>query len=105
MTSSLPTTYNNGDFSFIKDKLWRRMMDHAYKETTKLNLWDFFKQESPPDDLGYMFWDCSELDELRDTLDELDGHSGASLGYCLRSIEYIAKQGWNSYVNQILCST
>lgn len=103
MTSdTLPKTYEPGDFSFIKDSHFQTAMKHAYDETTKMDMWNFFTAESPPDSLGYMFWDCPKVITLKTALDDLDGHSGASLALCLRNIEYIAKNGWDLYLTNMV---
>lgn len=86
----------------MKDYYSQIAMKHAYDETTKMELWNFFKTESPPESSGYMFWNCPKVITLKNKLDDLDGHSGASLAWCLRNIEYIAKNGWDSYLTQFV---
>ena len=90
--------YEVGDFTFVENSMWRRALENAYKQTTELDMWDFFKHANPPEDRGYMFWNESKLDKLRDVLDS-DGHSGASMALCMRNIECIAKHGWEAYVD------
>jgi len=97
------TMYEPGDFSFVKGAMSRRALTNAHNAVSELNLWDFFKNESPPKDTGYMFWNHDNMQKLIERLDE-DGHSGASFAVCMRHIETIAKSGWTFYVNQNVSS-
>lgn len=102
-SSSINTQFHpvvEGDFTFVKDKMWRTTLENAYKYTTELNMWTFFKEETPPQDTGYMFWNEPKLERLRNALDS-DGHSGANMSICLRNMEYIAKHGWDNYVKKL----
>jgi hypothetical protein len=90
------TTYSHGDFSFIKNVIWRQALSNAYAKIESKNIWALFK-ETVPDNSGYMFWDHPILSNLSYELDS-DGHSGASFAICMRNMEYIAKNGWDSYV-------
>ncbi|MDA9846595.1 hypothetical protein N9C10_01525 [Flavobacteriaceae bacterium] len=63
---------------------------------TKLNLWDWFKNESPPPQCGYMWWSHPNADIIRENLSNRNVHSGASFAYCMRIMEKIAKEGFNS---------
>ena len=70
--------------------------------TTKLDLWDWFKNESPPNDTGYTYWSHPNIKKISDGL-EVNEHSGATFGYCMRQMQFIAKHGfdkWNHIINQ-----
>ena len=69
---------------------------------TKLDLWNWLKNESPPKDSGYTFWDHPNKKKISDGLESND-HSGATFGYCMRQMQFIAKHGfdkWNHIINQ-----
>ena len=64
---------------------------------TRLGLWDWFKNEKPPDNRGYMFWGHPNINLISSSLKN-NQHSGATFGYCMRQMQRIAEegfQGWN----------
>ena len=63
---------------------------------TKLKLWYWIKNESPPSSCGYMWWSHPNSDIIRANLSNNNVHSGASFAYCMRIMEKIAKEGFNS---------
>tara|TARA_B100000795_G_scaffold173852_1_gene131188 strand:- start:582 stop:962 length:381 start_codon:yes stop_codon:yes gene_type:complete len=71
------------------------LLDMA-RTTTRLNLWEWFKNEDPPEGNGYMFWGHPNVGKISDGLDNND-HSGATFGYCMRQIQFIAKNGFESW--------
>jgi hypothetical protein len=90
-------TYAPGDFSFWNSSFDEAMYKNAYDAITAENLWDFLKDNSPPEDRGFMFWSAPELKCLHKHMDPI-GHSGASYGITMRAMESIAKNGWHTYV-------
>lgn len=86
-----------GDFSFLPDDFTKRSLEDAWDAVTKLDLWNFFKNERPPENKGYMFWDAPELVQLHPILNV--SHSNASFGCTLRIIQNIAIKGWNKWVD------
>ena len=64
-----------------------------------LELWDWFKNESPPKEKGYIFWEHENISKISNKLDELYGnyHSGASFGFAMRCMQAIAKQGFDNW--------
>jgi hypothetical protein len=85
-----------GDFSFLPDGFTKRSLEDAWDAVTKLDLWDFFKNQKPPVNKGYMFWDAPELNQLHPILNV--SHSNASFGCTLRIIQNIAINGWEKWV-------
>jgi len=66
---------------------------------TRLQLWEWFRTESPPKDRGYMWWDHENLDAIaRDLEGKDDGHSGATAAHCLRIMQWIAKDGIDKFL-------
>ena len=95
--------YAPGDFSWIKEGDAGILAD-AYQAVTKADAWDFFRNEEPPKGAGYMFWGAPKLREVEKHMLLFDAHSGASYGMTMRVMQYIAKNGWESYVAQRLDS-
>ena len=62
---------------------------------TKLELWDWMKDDNPPKDTGYMFWRHENIDKISNTIVN-NGHSGATFGYALRIMQFIAKNGFDA---------
>ena len=63
---------------------------------TRLNLWDWMKTSDPPEMQGYMFWQHPNVESISRGL-ENDRHSGATFGYCMRQMQRIAKEGFQSW--------
>lgn len=91
------TNVREGDFlSLNLDENDRQMLEDAYRAITKANRWDFLRRPDVPGEHGFMF---SKWDQLRD-IDahmEYGGHSGASYGWTMRNMEFIAKKGWDAF--------
>lgn len=68
----------------------------------EINVWKYLSQYSPPADRGFMF---SYGDDKVVTLvgDNMEvGHSGCSMGWTMRNIEFIAKNGVPAHQEMIL---
>jgi len=96
------------NFAFITDLQNRAFLVSAFKAITKCELWPWFNDFDSSD--NFMFSSCLEIDLLRAELskDRVNGyHSGASYGFVLRQMEYIAKNGYEKYKSEYLqgCSS
>lgn len=63
-----------------------------------LKLWDWLRQESPPNEKGYMWWGHENVIRISNNLPD-NPHSGATFAFALRQMQSIAKNGfskWNS---------
>ena len=89
-------SYAPGNFSFLP-AAEVALYKNAYDAVTTEGLWDFFHDQSPPPNKGYMFWDAPELKKLAPHLEPM-GHSGSSYGFTMRTMEAIAKKGWAAFV-------
>jgi len=76
-----------GDFSFIEDMFQRKALEWDYEVTRKHNLWEYFRKYE--DEFLYVFhtsryiwWPC---------------HNICSKNVSLKTMEYIAKYGWDHY--------
>jgi hypothetical protein len=66
---------------------------------TRLELWDWFRIESPPEDTGYSWWNHPNINKISDNLQDDQGnfdnpHSGASFACSMRNMQAIAKEGF-----------
>ena len=92
-----------GDFSHIDCDLARRSLEGTYQAVCNVKgAWDFLKSYTPAEGQGFMFSCNPVVTEIGNETENLNvGHSGASWGMCMRHMEYIAKHGWDQYVNDI----
>ena len=72
----------------------------AANTITRLELWDWFKNESPPKNSGYAFWDHENKTKISNGLQNND-HSGATFAYCMRCMQSIAKYGFENFKTKI----
>ena len=72
-----------------------QLLDMA-QTISRLGLWDWFKNEEPPENSGYMYWGHSNIHKISSGL-ENNNHSGATFGYCMRQMQSIARTGFHSW--------
>ena len=72
-----------------------------------LELWEWMKNNNPPDDKGYTFWGHENISKISKKLDELYGnpHSGATWGYAMRVMQSIAENGFTEWKRTYLQAT
>lgn len=89
---------SNYDFSSLGfDDNSSDMLQDMNNACTKAGAWDWirtFNEES------FMFSSHPMIDKISKHM-KYDGHSGASFGWCMRSMEYIAKHGWDSFATEV----
>lgn len=84
------------DFSFIADEASRYYVEDGYKVVSAVDGgWAFLKEFIPAANEGFMFSRHPMLDKINALLD--NSHSGASYGWTMREMEYIAKHGLEAY--------
>ena len=92
------TTIREGDFRALGLSDWDcEMLEDAYKAVTTANRWDFLRRKDVPGPNGFMFSDWPQMKDI-EVFMEYGGHSGASFGMTMRTMEFIAKHGWGQYV-------
>ena len=81
----------------------KRELIELKKTVDVLELWTWFQVESPPEGDGYMFWDHENMNKISDKLGELygDQHSGFTWGQSVRTIQFIAKNGFDNWKKEI----
>ncbi len=91
---------NNGNFEFIEDYTNRKFLQSAYRAITVCNLWEWMKTYNPNGNQGFMLGSPNNLETLYEEMkkDEInDYHSGVSHAFVMRTMEYIAKNGYDTY--------
>ena len=97
-TPSLALTVSQYKFVEVYGSDFRSSIKDMADTTTRLNLWTWFREESPPDDTGYMWWGHENIHKISNGLKD-NQHSGATFAFCMRVMQAIAKQGftpWNT---------
>ena len=74
---------------------------------TRLELWDWFRTESPPENQGYSWWNHPNINKISDNLQDDQGnldnpHSGASFACSMRNMQAIAKEGFLVWKSQYI---
>jgi hypothetical protein len=109
-----PATYNSEqlepvdipsdpDFSFLS-KCDQNMIESAYHTVNRMESWDYLRRYSPSKDTGYIFDSDPTIGEITNAInDNWDGgHSGCSMGYTMRRIQYIANNGFQDFKQDYL---
>jgi hypothetical protein len=91
----------DGQYEFI-DGGSRIMYTTAHAALTQLELWNFVKKD--PGSGGFMFSNAPEVIQIYAKVEQLGylGHSGSSFGSILRSMQYIAKHGYDNFKNEYI---
>ena len=81
------------------DKWSADMLQDADDAVTKCELWDWLKNVPTPtkEDEGFMFSVDPNIMKIDKEMKLYDYHSGSSYGWTMRQMEYIAKNGWESF--------
>ena len=81
----------------------KRELIELKKTIDVLELWTWFQVESSPEGDGYMFWGHENMNKISNKLDELYGnqHSGFTWSMSLRTIQLIAKNGFDYWKREI----
>lgn len=94
-----------GNFDALNLPTWdREMIESAFKAVNSVpGAWDFLSTYEPGDG-GFMFSrPPPKMEEINDAVNTFyGGHSGASYGCTMRVIQYIAKQGWDTWAQEAL---
>lgn len=95
-----------GNFDELNLPTWdREMIQSGFEAVNSVDGgWDFLKNYEPPQDQGFMFSKPPPKQEEIDAAIEkrYGGHSGSSYGMTMRILQYIAKNGWDTYAKDVL---
>jgi hypothetical protein len=91
---------NLSPFNYLHDNNMRQMFETAYQAITINELWDYMKKDVD----NYMFNRDDELRRIYNKIEELGytGHSGASFGYIMRHMQFIATNGIENHKQMLL---
>jgi hypothetical protein len=97
--------FGDGSFEFVNDKHYRTYLQSAHNAITICELWEWFQRYSPDPNRGFSWSTTPELDKLSEQMrkDPYNGnHSGSSYSIIMRDMEYIAKNGYDSFAQDFL---
>ena len=83
------------NFSFIVDEDSRRYVEDAYQAVTAADAWALMAQD--PGEGGFMMSNPNTYAVLHAHMTLLAEHSGASYGWTMRQIQFIAQHGLEAY--------
>ena len=86
----------DGDSIWPTDNFARELQLMA-EVVTRLELWDWFSKESPPENEGYMWWGHSNITLIYNDLGSNNNHSGSSFAIAMRNMQKIAKLGFSTW--------
>ncbi len=102
--SSSTTSVPRGDFSSLTLGDWdREMIESGFKAVDSVEGgWEFLRTYDPGHG-GFMFSSPPpKMEEINDAVNKFyGGHSGASYGGTMRNLEFIAKKGWDAFVQRV----
>jgi hypothetical protein len=68
------------------------MLQDMHDAITECNLWDWLKTFEPKKDEGFIFTNHPNIDKISSKM-KYEGHSGFSFAWCMRKMQYLAKNG------------
>lgn len=88
------------NFDFITDKYTRIMLETAYQAVTNTNMWDFVGMNKT----SFMFSSDNRIWAITEEIERLGyrGHSEASFGYIMRTMQFIANHGLDEFKKKYL---
>ena len=91
---------NLSPFHYLDDDNMRQMFETAYQAITITELWDYMKKDVD----NYMFNSDGEVRIIYDKIEKLGytEHSGASFGYIMRHMQFIATNGIEKHKQMLL---
>jgi hypothetical protein len=90
---------NPGDFSALNlSENSIKYLQDAFDAITRLGLWKELSEFTLDEKEGFMFSSSPLLMKIRSEMKFMSEHSGASYGWTMRQMEFIAKHDWNNYL-------
>jgi len=89
----------NEKFEYVQDVWMREMLVNAWQAITITETWDFVGQDID----NFMFSRDPRINTIGNKMQELGygGHSGASFGCTMRTMQYIAQHGEEKWKEEI----
>jgi hypothetical protein len=98
----MATTYQEGDFSFIRDEGDRMAFEDMWTAITKTETWAAMKEDPGPGPGGFAWSKAAHIATIQTALNDRVGHSGASMAGTMRVMQRLAKIGWTTFVSEYL---
>jgi len=77
----------------------KEILISAINSVTRLEAWDDLKKIIPQEDLGFSFDQSSLIRKIENGIyEDYDDHSGGTIAWTMRQLEFIAKNGIDDYV-------
>lgn len=89
--------HGDGEFDFIPHESTRNLLRNAHWAVTQCELWNWLRTFN---EVSFMFSTAPNLERIMIKMTEQpEGqlHSGASFAYVMRSMEYVAKNGYAAF--------
>lgn len=95
----IDTSITHAEFNTISDEHNRFMLQNAYQAISLTESWQFMRTFG---DQSFMFSDSPVVSTVMKKMSELgyDGHSGGSFGWTMRSMEFLAKNGKEAFLQK-----
>ena len=109
MSNSQASESNSDSLPPFGSKLWPegyfvQSIKDMVETSIRLEVWEWFKTEEPPEDEGYQWWDHPNINLISSNLSNND-HSGASFACAMRNVQYIAKNGFTAWKKKYIENT
>ena len=95
-----PSDANNWPMYTVYGCDFREDLLNMANAITILELWDWMKNNEPPEDKGYAWWGHSNINKIDQTIVK-NGHSGATFAHALRIMQYIANNGFDAWQEKL----
>ena len=77
----------------------KNILIFAINSVTRLEAWDDLKKITPQEDLGFSFDQSSLIRKIENGIcEDYDDHSGGTISWTMRQLEFIAKNNIDEYV-------
>ena len=94
---------NDPCFNFMKYRDDAKMLTSAYSVINRLEKWIYMRDFVVDKNTGFMFNKDLEMNSIMDEISKAYvGHSGTSMGIIMRTIQYIAKNGFRKFRRKYL---
>lgn len=100
---SIPEKKKEGTFLYVESNLERQMLINCWQAIEITENWVFMKTD--PGKNGYIGSNANELNMITSKMEELPnnvGHSGFTMVWTLRQMQYIARHGEAAYKQMYL---
>lgn len=94
-------TITNNEFNTITNSHEREMLKNAYDAINASEAWDWLKNFNQQ---SFMFSLDPMVNKISENMEKLgyNGHSGASFGWTMRNMEYLAKNGKTKFFSHYI---